>query len=110
MDEIRRLLRVAARRNSAREYTAIKFRLLRRLSDAFRRQCAEDSVTPNVVMEAVVQGYVDRHPAVLAMIDEWVRRERPEEPEKRSPKLSKRELEEIYAAAGSGMIDAEEVP
>lgn len=110
MDEIRRLLRVAARRNSAEDYTAIKFRVLKTLGQAFRRQCAEDSVTPNVVMEAVLRGYVNRHPAVMAMIDEWIRQERPEEPERKSPRLSKRELEEIYAAAGSGMIDVEEIP
>lgn len=108
MDEIQRLLRVAARRNTAGEYTAIKFRLLRSLAEQFRHRASEDRISPNVVLEAVLMGYVNHHPAVLAMIDEWIRQERPEVGEPRAPKLSTRDLDEIYAAAGSGMISDEE--
>lgn len=107
MDEIRRLIRVAARRNSAEEYTVAKFRVMRSLYERFKERAASEGVSPTVIFEAVLKGYVENHPGVLAMIDQWVRDNVPSKPEKKAPKLSKRDLEEIYAAAGSGMIDEE---
>jgi hypothetical protein len=107
MSEIRRLIRVAARRNSSEEYTVMRFRALRSLVDRFRRKTMEEGVSGNVVLEAFLRGYLDSHPAVLAMVDQWLR-ECGEEPEPRTPRLSRSDLDEIYAAASRGMIGEEE--
>ena len=104
MSEIQRLLRVAARRNEAGEYTFAKFRVLRTLNEEFRRRAAEDRTSPNVIFEAFLRGYVNHHPAVLAMVDQWIRDEGMEPPEQKAPRLSKADLDEVYAAAASGMI------
>ncbi len=109
MSEIKRLIRVAQRRNSANEYVAVGARLLGTLNDRFRKRLAEDRISFPVFLEAVVRGYVSHHPAVLAMIDQWMRDEKVDRPvEAKSPKFSSRELDEIYAATGSGMVDEEE--
>lgn len=105
MDEIRRLLRVTARRASADQYTSLRFRLLRSTSDRVRELCEQDGMTVNALLEAFLDGYVHRHPAVLALIDQRMRDV--DVPEKRGPKMSKRDLDEIYAAAGSGMVEEE---
>lgn len=105
MDEIQKLLRVAAKRNAAGDYTDVKFRILRSLVDRFRRQAMEDRVSGNVIIEAVLRGYVEKHPAVLAMLDKWISEEQPEQREVPRPRMSKKDLAEIYAAAGSGMIE-----
>lgn len=108
MSDIQRLIRVAARRNSAEEYTVIRFRALRSLVDRFRRKTTEDGVSGNVVLEAFLRGYLDSHPAVLSMVDQWVRDSVGEGVEPRSPALTRRDLEEIYAAASRGMANEEE--
>ena len=60
-------------------------------------------MSTNVLFEAVVRGYLNRHPAVLAMVDQWKRDEgRDGDP---TPSLAKRELDDIYAALGSGKIE-----
>jgi hypothetical protein len=88
-------------------YTSAHFRVLRTLYDKFRRMAMEDGVSPHAVVEAVVSGYVNRHPAVLAMIDQYIR-ENYSDREVKGPKLSKRELAELYAEIGSGIIEDKE--
>lgn len=108
MSEIQRLIRVAARRNSAEEYTVVRFRALRSLVDRFRRKAVEDGVSGNVVLEAFLRGYVESHPAVLAAIDQWTREAFPEREAPRGPVMSRRDLDEIHAAANRGMMAEEE--
>ncbi len=106
MSEIQRLLRVAARRNEAREYGSIRVRLLKTEIEEMRRRLLEDGVSANVLFEAVLRGYVNKHPAVLAMLDQW-QRDEGKEP-KPVKNLSGREIDDIYAELGGGMIDEEE--
>ncbi len=106
-DEIRRLVQVAARKGGDLNYTGVRFRVLRTLYDKFCRMAAEDSTSPHAVIEAVLSGYVNRHPAVLAMVDQYVR-DNYAEREARGPRLSKKELNELYAEIGSGMIEEKE--
>lgn len=107
MSEIQRLLRVAASRNAATEYGGLRIRLLKSQIAALREQLKADGMSVNVLFEAVVRGYLERSPAVLAMVDQWKRDELP--PEKPVKALSSRELDDIYAALGSGMIEEEEL-
>jgi hypothetical protein len=108
MSEIQRLLRVAARRNKATEYDYLRVRLLKSQIAALREQLQTDGMSANVLIEAVVRGYLMRSPAVLAMIDHWRQDELPEKKRKASSSLSKKELNEIYAEIGSGMLDDED--
>lgn len=103
MSEIQRLLRVAARRNEAREYGSIRVRLLKTEIEEMRRRLLEDGVSANVLFEAVLRGYLDKHPAVLAMLDQW-QRDAGKEP-KPVKDLSRREIDDIYAELGGGMIE-----
>jgi hypothetical protein len=107
MSEIQRLLRVAARRNEATEYGSLRVRLLKSQLAALREQLQADGMSANVLIEAVVRGYLMRNPAVLAMIDQWKRDELPEQG-KPVGSLSKRELNDIYAEIGSGMLTEED--
>ena len=108
MSEIQRLVRVAAKRNSAKEYTTIRFRALRSLVDRFRSKAEAEGMSGNVILEAFLTGYVNSHPSVLAMIDQWIRDESKEIRERRAPKMSQREIAEIYAAAKCGLELEEE--
>lgn len=106
MSEIQRLLRVAARRNEAGEYGSIRVRLLKAEIEALRETLSADSMSLNVLFEAVVRGYINRHPAVLAMVDQWKRDERPSDPEQKS--LRSREIADIYAELAGDNIDGED--
>lgn len=109
MRDLRQLLRIAARRNAADDYTQVRFRVLRRIADSFRRKTHEDMISGNVVIEACLQGYLNSHPAVLAMIDQWIRDNMPEAEEtRRVPTMTKRDLEEIYSASRLMMFDGPE--
>jgi hypothetical protein len=108
VSELQRLIRVAARRNSAEEYTVVRFRALRSLVDRFRRKAVEEGVSGNVVLEAFLRGYVESHPAVLAAVDQWTRESYPEQEHARGPVMNRRDLDEIYAAANRGMMAEEE--
>ena len=108
MSEIQRLLRVAAGRNVAKDYTVARFRVLRSLIDRFRRRCAEEGHSGNVVLEACLSGYVNSHPAVLAMVDQWMRESGAEPTPHRGSQMSKRDLEEIYAASSRGIMTEED--
>ncbi len=106
MSDIQRLLKVAARRNEAGEYGTLRVRLLKVQIEALREQLLQDGVSANVLVEAVLRGYLSRHPAVLAMLDQW---RRDEQKEQRSTKsLSSKDVADIYAELGGGMIDVEE--
>lgn len=104
MSEIQRLLRVAASRNAATEYGGLRIRLLKSQIAALREQLEADSMSANVLIEAVVRGYLDRNPAVLAMIDQWKRDELPEGG-KPSKLLNRRDVDDIYAELGSGILE-----
>ena len=103
MSEIQRLLRVAARRNEAEEYGSIRVRLLKTEIEALKDTLASDGMSANVLFEAVLRGYVNRNPAVLAMIDQWKREERPAQKERGS--LDDREIADIYAELGGGTME-----
>ncbi len=105
MDEIRRLLRVTRDRNEAPNYVSRRFRITREMDTRLRQLTAEDGLSVNVLFEAIVRGFIERHPSVLAMIDEYRRRLEPEGSGKPTPKMSRRDLDEIYAAAGGVMMD-----
>jgi hypothetical protein len=59
-------------------------------------------------LEAFLRGYVESHPAVLAAVDQWTREAYPEEAASRGPVMSRRDLDEIYAAANRGMMAEED--
>ena len=101
MDEIRRLLRVAAERKARSEGEVVRVRLNRELNHQLRERLDEDGIALTVFMEAVCRGYVRRHHAILAMIDQWIRDERPDS-ERSGPKLNSKDLDEIYAAVRDG--------
>lgn len=103
MSEVQRLLRVAARRNEALEYGSMRVRLLKTQIEQMRRMLREDGVSANVLFEAVLRGYVERHPAVLAMLDQWKRDSGKESRPVKS--LSDREIDDIYAELGGGTIE-----
>ena len=98
MSEIRRLIRLASERNIRENYTAFTCSIMRTLDAAARRKANEERITLNVVIEAVLRGYVNDHPAVLAMIDQWLRDENREPQESVGPRISKKEIDEIFEA------------
>jgi hypothetical protein len=102
MSEIQRLLRVAARRNQASEYGSIRIRLVKTQIESLKQRLLEDGVSANVLFEAVLRGYLDSHPAVLAMLDQWQRDEQAEMKTEKS--LSRKDVDDIYAELGGGMI------
>jgi hypothetical protein len=106
MSEMKRLLELAEKKSRAEAFTSARVRMLRSDSDAMRRLLESDGITLNVLFNAVVRGYIGRHPAVLAMLDDEVRRNA--KPLPKGPRVSERELDEIYAALGSGMMEAED--
>jgi hypothetical protein len=60
-------------------------------------------------MEAVVTGFVEGHPSVMAMIDQWTR-ENETDFQDEKPSLRLKELGEVYGAiaAGDGLMTDEE--
>jgi hypothetical protein len=103
MSKIQRLLRVAARRNQASEYGSIRVRLLKSQIETVRQRLLEDGVSANVLFEAVLRGFIDKHPAVLAMLDQWQRDEQKERKSEKS--LSRKDVADIYAELGGGIIE-----
>jgi len=108
MSEIARLLRVAADRNRQEDYTLLRSRVLKKDLEEARGLLEKDRISLNVLIEAVLRGYIRRHPAVLAMVDDWARENNKERKES-SAKLKKRELDSIYDEIGSGMMDEEDI-
>lgn len=103
MSEIKKLIRVTNDRNRAKDYTLARFRTLRTILSRFRIRTMEDGISGNVVIEACMNGYVNSHPAVLAMVDQWIRDTTGEEPPVKTPSLNKKDLNEIYAASQRGL-------
>lgn len=101
MDEIRRLLRVTAEREESVGRAVVRFRIDRDLLSQLWERLNEDDMDMTSFMEAVCRGYVRGHHAILAMLDQWRREERPGH-EVRGPKLTPRDLDEIYAAVEDG--------
>lgn len=101
MSEVQRLLRIAAARNREHEYTTFRVRTLRTTLMDLRRRCQEDGITLPALMEALARGYISKHPSALAMVDQWVREEGLGREHPQGPSLSKRDLEEVYAAIGT---------
>jgi hypothetical protein len=108
MSKIQKLLQIANKRNKANEYCELNFRLLKTLKRSFKNHAKENNVSMNVIMEALIRGYVRDHPAILAMIDQWMRDEKIEDKKQHIPKLNSNDLKEIHAAIQSGMIIEED--
>jgi len=100
MSEIKRLLRMTIDRNAATEYISSRYRIKKKLQAAFLRKAAQESISANVILEAVIRGFVSDHPAVLAMIDQWIKDEGKARDDSPGPRVKKSELDEIYAAIG----------
>lgn len=107
MSEIRRLIRVTRDRNRAEEYTSVRVRLLKTDLVAMKAQLKIDGLSPVVLFEAVVRGYIDRHPSVLAMVDQWIR-DSGREPVSNTKNISQRELDEILTDLGSAAMTEED--
>lgn len=104
MSDIQRLLRVAVRRNEAGEYGVLRVRLLKHQISSLRKQLSNDGMSANVLFEAVLKGYLERNHSVLAMLEQWKRDEQPENVRSASI-LTKREVADIYAEIGGGIIE-----
>jgi len=101
MDEIQRLLQVTAERNERKDWVVVRFRMDGELNRQLRERLDDEGLPLTAFMEAVCRGYVRGHHSLLAMLDQWIREERPESVSK-GPKLSTRDLDEIYAAVADG--------
>lgn len=66
---------------------------------AVKEKLRRDNMSMPVLVEAVLRGYVNNHPAVLAMIEDWIR-ERDSSMAGDRPRLFRRrsDLDEIYGA------------
>lgn len=106
MSDIKRLLRVAADRNNAKEYSPFRVRLLKVQIKALKEKLAEDGMSASVLFEAVIRGYTNNHHSVLAMIDQWKRDENVNS-EKHLKKLSSRDLDDIYSEIGGNSFSEE---
>lgn len=106
--ELPRLLRIAADRNRREEYGGLIIRLLRSDIRALRARLATDRMSPNVLIEALVRGYLANDPAMVAALEDWMRRERPSAPVPRPKKQSKRELDDIYDELEGDTMDTED--
>ena len=106
MSEMKRLLDLAERRNRAGSFTSARVKILKTDFELLRKQLADDGLSLNQMFMAVVRGYLLRHPSVLAMLDDLARDRA--KPELRKPSLSNKEMDEIYATIGSGMMDTDE--
>ncbi len=76
MSAITKLIRVTASRNAAEDYGALKFRALKTDIVALKAQLARDGISATAFFEAVIRGYNERHPAILAMVSDWLKSEK----------------------------------
>lgn len=106
MSDIQRLLRVTAGRNDRLEYGELRVRLLKTQLESVRALLKRDRISATVLVEAVLRGYVERSPAVLAMVDQWRRDNLKGQSDVDS--LSSKEISDIYASLGGGTIEEEE--
>lgn len=108
MPEIQKLIRLANERNVREKFTLARFKVRRDLLDRFRRRTAEDGLSGNVAIEAFINGYINSHPAVLAMVDQWMRDHAATPRPSKAQKMGRADLDEIYAAASGAMTNSEE--
>lgn len=102
MARLDRLLRIAAERSLRQDFVQLRFRLAKPLRDATYKRCKEDGITVPALLEALLRGFVTKHPAALAMVDQWIRDEGLEKKAKAGPAVNDRELAELYAAIARG--------
>lgn len=96
MSAITKLIRVTASRNAAKDYGLLKFRALKTDIAALKEQLANDSISATAFFEAVIRGYNERHPAILAMVSDWLRTEKKVELKgSQTANLSKRDLDRL---------------
>jgi hypothetical protein len=76
LSAITKLIRVTASRNARKDYTDLKIRVLKSDLLAFKEQLAKDRLSATVFFEAMLRGYAERHPAILAMISDWLKSEK----------------------------------
>lgn len=107
MTKLQRLLRVAAARNKAHEYMTLKVRFLRSTRDQLRQRCTEDGISMTALIEALARGFINKHPAALAMVDQWVRDEGLDIQPAKAASLSRKDLDEVYAAIGDNELTEE---
>ena len=97
MRDLSKLLRVTAARNSEGDYCLIKFRALKTLRESLRERCAEDNISVPVLMEAIIRGFIMKHPSALQLIDDWIRQEGKSGEGKDGPVLRAKEISAVYA-------------
>lgn len=87
------------------DFTTIRCSLPRQLRESLYVRCREDRITVPALLEALIRGFVTKHPAALAMVDQWVRDEGLDRKPPSAPPVRDRELAEIYAAIARGKED-----
>lgn len=102
--EIRRLLDLAERRRKALDSIEIAFKVDRAKGYAFKSLLMSDGVSMTEICRALVDGYLRREPAILALVDQAQSDERRD----RNIAPKRKELPGIYAEIGSGMITDEQ--
>ena len=93
MDAIQRILRRKQRRDTRRIVVTVDQGVLTEVKDALR----VEGHTLSILFDVFLRGYRDRHPAVLAMIDQ-IKREMGHDrvPEVKPANFSRRETDEIF--------------
>lgn len=102
MSRVGKLLRLAETRRRDHELVELRLRVSAPLRESLRRRCGEDGITVPALLEALIRGFVDKHPSALAMVDQWVRDEGHETKHPEGPVLSGRDLSDVYAAIARG--------
>lgn len=102
LTRVGKLLRIAAERNRTQDFVEIRFRAERTLRESLYLRCREDGIAVPAALEALIRGFVTKHPAALAMIDQWIRDEGLEKKPPAGPVIKDRELAELYAAIARG--------
>lgn len=107
MRKFDKLLRIASERNRVEDFVEVRFRVSRPLKASLTARCREDGITLPALLEALVRGFVTKHPSALAMVDQWVRDEGLEKRPAPGPVIKDRELAELYAAIARGQEDTD---
>lgn len=102
MSEIQDLLRRIDERKTLIDHTYVRTRVDRGLVEELRTRLERDGISIQDLVRAVFRGYVDSNPALLAFVDDIIRSRKRDE--KRGPAMVHRDLDDIYATIGSGMM------
>lgn len=105
MSRVDKLLRLAETRRRNHEFVDLRLRVSAPLRESLYGRCREDGITVPALLEALLRGFVTKHPAALAMVDQWIRDEGHEKKAKSGPVINDRELAELYAAIARGQED-----